>query len=169
MRPVPKDRPFYAIDAYGEVQHVRWIGHVGGPFGEYVEVIDSDGECFPVSDISAWDDDGVTLELVAPLLPPVMRERPSSRIVVDPKPTVYVSTPMGFDSWAARRWFTEPRTERDHLRLGREFHRLMLEGGHPSEALAQAIDLFAASLNEEPGARHFALRNPRLERATDGR
>lgn len=62
MFPVPQDRPFYAVDAYGEVQHVEWIGEVGGPFGPYVEVIDSDGECFPVSDIGEWAFDLAALE-----------------------------------------------------------------------------------------------------------
>lgn len=61
MAPVPTDRPFYCIDAYGEVQHVRWIGEVGGPFGPYVGIEDSDGECFPVSDISDWDDSEAAL------------------------------------------------------------------------------------------------------------
>ncbi len=60
---VPRDRPFYAIDAYGEVQHVKWIGwEVGGPFGPYVGVLESDGACFPVSDIESWSFDAADLE-----------------------------------------------------------------------------------------------------------
>jgi len=58
---LPRDRPFYAIDAYGEIQHVEWIGEQGGPFGPYVGIVDSDGECFPVSDISAWSLDAADL------------------------------------------------------------------------------------------------------------
>lgn len=65
MTPVPQDRPFYAIDAYGEVQHVQWIGNQGGPFGPYVGVLDSDGECFPVSDILDWSDDENEAEALA--------------------------------------------------------------------------------------------------------
>lgn len=61
LRPVPRDRPFYAIDPYGDVQHVEWCGNQGDPSGPSVSIIDSDGECFPVADIDEWSWDGRTL------------------------------------------------------------------------------------------------------------
>lgn len=147
MRPVPKDRPFYAVDAYGEVQHVRWIGHVGGPFGEYVEVIDSDGECFPVSDISAWHDDADALERV---IAGIFETAPAVRALINGKTA---------------------------FEFGREMHRALLSGDWPPtrDPLALAVGELAATVALAGAGfparrpRPFARPNPRLERATDGR
>lgn len=62
---VPRDRPFYAVDAYYEVQHVEWIGEQGAPFGPYVGILDSDGGAFPVGDILAWSEDKSEAERMA--------------------------------------------------------------------------------------------------------
>jgi hypothetical protein len=70
---LPRDTPFWAEDAYGDLKFVRfaraYTAEAPARFGPFFEVIDSDGEVLSREDIMGWSFDRTELEAAYPAAP----------------------------------------------------------------------------------------------------